>query len=361
MKIHVEPFGAVKGAQCQLYTITNARGAQVKLTNYSGAIVGLTAPDKKGRLDNVVLGFDDLKSYVKNPGYLGALIGPIGNRISGAAFTFHGADYAFTPNEHGETLLHSGDFGFHAFAWDGECEVGADAARVIFTRDFPHEDTGFPGSLRAKVTYSFDDACELKIEYDIETDSPSFVSPTNHAYFNLGGTGAKSVPTVERQSIQIFADHFTRVDDKTISIAAAPVEGTPLDLRTPVKIADGLAYEHTDEQLICGSGYDHNFILAGEPDPKTGLRLAARVTDDRTGRVMSVYTDMPCVQFYAANHLNRWNAKERRYYKARRALCLETQFAPDSIHHPNEFGFQIREVTPESPFHSVTIYAFDVK
>ena len=361
MQIRVEPFGQYMGKKCQLYTLKNASGAFVQITDLSGAVTHLEVPDKKGRLDNVVLGFSDVKSYAKNDGYLGALIGPVGNRIQGAAFTFDGKDYSFEANEKGITLLHSGSFGFHTRVWDAVCEADENKACLILTQEFLSKDTGFPGNLKAEITYTFTKENELKIRYVIHTDAPTFVSPTNHAYFNLGGTGAKKVPSIERALMEIFADHFTAVDENCIPTGTMKVDGTPFDLRKPVKIADGHANEETDVQMKYGSGYDHNFVLSQPLSPETGLRMAARVTDERTGRIMTVYTDMPAVQFYAGNMLSRYNAAERRYYKKRQGFCLETQFTPDSIHHEGEEGFFSSRVTADAPFISETVYAFSTK
>ncbi|MBQ5769617.1 MAG: galactose mutarotase [Clostridia bacterium] len=361
MYIKVEPFGQVNGKKASLYTLKNASGAFVQITDFSGAVVRIDVPDKKGNFDNVVLGFKDVKNYVKNDGYLGALIGPVGNRISNAKFTFDGKEYAFEANENGTTLLHSGAFGFHTALWDAECEADENAARLILKAEFPNEKTGFPGNLKATVVYTFDNENALTIDYKIESDSPSFASPTNHTYFNLGGMSAKKVPSIERQTIEIFADYYTRVDANCIPIENAKVDGTPFDLRFPVKIQDGHQHQETDEQMKNGSGYDHNFILTGEKCEKTGLRFAARVTDKKTGRIMKVYTDMPAMQFYAGNMLSRYNAAEKRYYKARQGLCLETQFTPDSVNNPGAFGFDTVVITPEAPFTSTTKYVFDAK
>lgn len=361
MYIKVEPFGQAGGKKASLYTLKNASGAFVQITDFSGAIVRIDVPDKKGNLDNVVLGFKDVKNYVKNDGYLGALIGPVGNRISGAKFTFEGKEYAFEANENGTTLLHSGSFGFHTALWDAECEADENAARLTLKAEFPNGKTCFPGNLKATVVYTFDNENALTIDYKIESDSPSFASPTNHTYFNLGGMSGKKVPSIERQTMEIFADYFTRVDAACIPIENAKVDGTPFDLRCPVKIQDGHMHQETDEQMKNGSGYDHNFILTGEKCEKTGLRFAARVTDKKTGRVMKVYTDMPAVQFYAGNMLSRYNAAEKRYYKARQGLCLETQFTPDSINNAGAFGFDVVMITPDKPFTSTTKYVFDAK
>lgn len=361
MLIRVSPFGKVGQKNASLYTLKNASGAFVQITDYSGAVVRIEVPDKKGNFDNVVLGFGDVKNYVKNDGYLGALIGPVGNRISNAKFTFEGKEYAFAANENGTTLLHSGTFGFHTVLWDAECEADENAARLTLKADFPNEKTGFPANLSATVVYTFDNENALSIDYKIESDAPSFASPTNHTYFNLGGLSAKKVPSIERQTMEIFADYYTRVDANCIPIENAKVDGTPFDLRTPVKIKDGHAHEETDEQMKNGAGYDHNFVLSGEKCEKTGLRFAARVADKKTGRIMKVYTDMPAVQFYAGNQLNRFNAQEKRYYKPRHGLCLETQFTPDSINNIGAFGFDVVAITPEKPFTSTTKYVFETE
>ena len=361
MQIRIEPFGQYSGKKVSLYTLKNASGAFVQITDLSGAVTHLEVPDKKGRLDNVVLGFNDAKYYAKNDGYLGALIGPVGNRIKGAAFDFDGKTYTFDANEKGITLLHSGSFGFHTRVWDAVCEADENKASLTLTQEFRNADTAFPGNIKATVVYTFNNENELKIRYTIESDEPTFVSPTNHAYFNLGGTGAKKLPSIERQKMEIFADHYTTVDENCIPTGTAKVDGTPFDLRKPVKIEDGHKNEETDTQMKYGAGYDHNFVLSGSIDPETGLRLAARVTDDRTGRVMTVYTDMPAVQFYAGNMLSRYNAAEKRYYKKRQGLCLETQFTPDSIHHEGEEGFFSSRVTKDAPLVSETVYAFGVK
>ncbi|MBR5379815.1 MAG: galactose mutarotase [Clostridia bacterium] len=360
MKIKVTPFGRAYGKQAFKYEMTTDKGASCVITDLAGAVIAVRVPDKKGIVENVVLGFDDPKQYIKNPGYLGALIGPVGNRIAGASFKFEKKEYRFEPNEGGTTLLHSGDFGFHACVWDSEIQADAGKAVLTLKHVFLNRDTGFPGDLRVTVKYTFDEGNTLRIDYEAESDEPSFLSPTNHTYFNIAGLGSRRVPKVDRQTVQIFADRYTEVKDGSIPTKAAKVEGAPFDLRQPKKLADGFACEKENAQMILGAGYDHNYILS-EPVDLTGLRPAARVCDRLSGRVMDVYTDMPCVQLYTANHLRRFNAQEKRGYGKRRALCLETQCAPDSIHHAGEDGFQLMKVEKDKPFRSSTVYAFSVK
>ncbi len=358
MMIHVSPFGQAGSEKCLLYTLANSSGASVQITDYSGAIVSINVKDKRGKIENVAPGFPSVKDYRRNPGFLGALVGPVGNRISGAEFDYKGKTYKFKPNEFGKNLLHSGDFGFHTKAWRSYASADASIAKLVLEADFNESDTGFPGDLKAKVVYSFNENDELRIDYEIASDTPSFASPTNHVYFNIAGTGAKRLSLVDRQCVQIFADYYTKVDCESISLGTEKVDGTPFDLRIPTKLKDGFEKIDENEQMKIGCGYDQNFVLSEPLNPETGLRLAAKVSDARSGREMSVYTDMPCVQLYTANHLSRYNASERRYYKSRQALCLETQCAPDSIHHIGEFGFDVMEISADKPLRSSTVYAF---
>ena len=357
MKIEITPFGTVRRQQVFKFTFTTSKGASCALTNWGGAVLSLRVPDKKGILDNVVLGFDDVRQYAKNPGFLGALIGPVGNRIAGAKFKFKNKTYQFTPNENGNTLLHSVPFGFDRQLWDASTEACADKAVLTLKHRFENTQTGFPGNLDVTVQYTFSEDNSLRIDYQAQSDAPSFLSPTNHTYFNLAGTGKKNVPGVGRQTVQIFADKYTEVKEGCIPVGNADVTGTPFDLRQGVKLSDGFAHEKENLQMQLGSGYDHNFILSEQID-LTGLRPAAVVSDRISGREMRVYTDMPAVQFYTANHLRRYNAREKRWYGKRKALCLETQCTPDSIHHPGEEGFDVVTLDRDHPFHSTTVYSF---
>ena len=357
MKINVSPFGKAFGKSAFLFTLTTSKGASLSVTNAAGAITDIRMPDKKGKLESVALGFSDARQYAKNPGYLGALIGPVGNRIKNAEFDFGGKHYTFKPNE-GKTLLHSGDFGFHTRVWDASLECDESAAKVILTQRFEQKDTGFPGDLDAKVTYTLNELNEVRIDYEITSDAPTFVSPTNHTYFNLGGANGKKPPRNDRMKVRVFADRFTAIDEASIPVGVRPVEGTPLDLRDWTRLGDRM--DADDEQIKNGTGIDHNFILSSDRD-LTGLRPAAEVFDPRSGRAMRVYTDMPSVQLYTGNFLSRRDGEKGVSYGKRRALCLETQCAPDSIHHPGEAGYDIATVDREHPFRSATVYAFSVK
>lgn len=352
MKVSVKAMG-----KAHLFTFENNTGASCSITDRAGAIVAINVPDKKGVIENVVLGFEDEKQYINNKGYLGALIGPVGNRIAGASFDFNGKHYEFPHNENGSTLLHSGPNGWHSVIWDAVAEADENEGRLVLKHEFKSEVTGFPGDQKVTVTYTFTNDNKLSIHYHIDCDTPSFASPTNHTYFNIGGLGGKHIPKVDRQVVQIFADKYTVVDEKCIPVAVQDVTGTPFDLRNGKKLKEGFAVEKEDAQLTIGAGYDHNFVL-GEGGE---VKLTCRVTDSYSGRIMDVYTDMPSVQLYTANHLNRYDAATKRFYKARQALCLETQCAPDSVHHADGDGYKTLYIDAEHPFDSVTTYAFSVK
>ena len=359
MRIEITPFGLFNRREAFKYTFTNNKGSSCSFTNLGGCITSIRMPDKKGNIDEVILGFDDIKQYAKNPGFLGALIGPVGNRISGAAFEFENKKYAFAPNENGTTLLHSVPFGFDRQLWDASVCADADRAQLVLRHSFLNAQTGFPGNIEACVTYTFFENDSLRIDYKATSDAPTFMSPTNHTYFNIAGTGKKRVPSVNRQTVQVYADKYTVVAPGCIPIKNESVEGTPFDLRQPVKLGDGFKYEKENEQMQLGSGYDHNFILSEQID-LTGLRRAATVSDRISGRVLDVYTDMPAMQLYTANHLRRYNASEKRWYGKRKALCLETQCTPDSIHHEGEEGFQVMKFDKEHHFSSSTVYSFGI-
>ena len=356
MKLKVSYFGRAFKKAAFKYTFTTDKGAECTITDLSGAVIAIRVPDKKGVIDDVVLGFDDPKQYISNPGYLGALIGPVGNRIAGASYTFGGKKYSFTPNE-GTTLLHSGSFGFHTLVWDSSAECFPEKGVLTLKHFFPTEETGWPGNLDVTVTYTFSENNSLRIDYKATTDAPSFMSPTNHTYFNIAGLTKRHLSLIDRQCIEVFADKYTAVKDGCIPVGNESVEGTPFDLRTPVQFKAGLANEETNEQMQIGCGYDHNFVLSNPLD-LTGLRHAARVSDRISGRVLNVYTDMPCMQLYTANHLNRYNPDSGKRFTRRHAVCLETQCAPDSINRAGEEGFDVITLDKEHPFSSSTVYEF---
>jgi aldose 1-epimerase len=352
MSIMKTPFGRLPGGEgAFLYTMTNARGESVSITNYGGIVTAVRVLDRAGQLADVVLGCDTVEKYVPNNGYLGALIGRVGNRINRGRCVLNGQALQLAANSNGHHL-HGGDVGFDKKLWavEEKCAQGLD--QLILTAFSPDGEEHYPGNLQVKVTYGWSDEGELSIHYQARSDKDTLCSLTNHSYFNLRGEGSG---LISDQMIEINADRFTVVDKDCIpSGELRPVEGTPFDLRTPKCIQDGLDQVETDEQMGFGGGYDHNFALNG-----SGMRRAAMVFDPESGRKMQVYTDMPGVQFYAGNMLDgTMQGKCGHAYQPREGLCLETQFYPDSINHPN-FPDSVLRAGQEYDF--TTVYAFSAE
>ena len=325
MSIKKEAFGTLAcGAQVERYTMTNALGANVSILNYGGIIQAIRVPDAQGHLADVALGYADMKGYTENPGYLGALIGRVGNRIDGGRFALNGKDSQLACNENGVNHLHGGNHGFNQKIWNVIPVEGVMADHLILSCQSADGEEGYPGALRVMVTYTFDDACPLTLHYEAATTADTPVNLTNHCYFNLAGEGSG---TVLDHEIQILADRFTVVNERLIPTGEnRPVGGTPFDLRVSRRV--GEAIDADDEQIRLGGGYDHNFVLNGE-----GMRTAAVVR--AAGRELTVETNMPCVQFYAGNMLDTPECgKCGHRYQKREGLCLETQYAPDSVNHP---------------------------
>lgn len=325
MSIKKEAFGALAcGAQVERYTMTNALGANVSILNYGGIIQAIRVPDAQGHLADVALGYADMKGYTENPGYLGALIGRVGNRIDGGRFALNGKDYQLACNENGVNHLHGGNHGFNQKIWNVIPVESVMADHLILSCQSADGEEGYPGALRVMVTYTFDDACTLTLHYEAATTADTPVNLTNHCYFNLAGEGSG---TVLDHEIQILADRFTVVNERLIPTGEnRPVGGTPFDLRVSRRV--GEAIDADDEQIRLGGGYDHNFVLNGE-----GMRTAAVVR--AAGRELTVETNMPCVQFYAGNMLDTPECgKCGHRYQKREGLCLETQYVPDSVNHP---------------------------
>lgn len=349
MAVTTRKFGVLEsGKEVTLYRITNASGAYVSIIDYGATIVEICVPDKNGKLTDVLLGCDDVHAYEHTSGYLGALIGRYGNRIGKGRFPLDGKTIQLECND-GNNHLHGGFKGFNFFSWDAEIVDGG----VCFSRVSPDGEGNYPGTLNVKCTYTFDDDCALTLHYEASTDKLTACNLTNHSYFNLEGEGAGPVTD---HVFEFNCDTFTVVDEKCIPTGEQrDVTGTPFDLRQPTRLADGLAQEETDEQLRFGKGFDHNFNIN---DPEAGLRFAVHVEAPVSGRTMDVFTDMPAVQFYCGNMLEGVNpgACGRLYHK-REGFCLETQYAPDSIHHP-EFPDSVLRAGEKYDY--LTIFSFDV-
>jgi len=351
-KVRKEPFGkTADGTAVDLYTLQNKNGAEVKLPPFGGIVESLKVPDRAGKFDDVVLGFDSLDGYLGTHPYFGALVGRYGNRIAKGRFTLNGVEYKLACND-GANTLHGGIKGFDKAVWAArEITVGGSPALEL-TYVSKDGEEGYPGNLTTTVTYSLSDKNELRIEYRATTDKDTVLNLTNHTYFNLAGQGQGDILS---HVMMIRAGRFTPVDAGLIPTGELRgVEGTPLDFRTPTAI--GARIEAKDEQMVRGKGYDHNFVLDG---PAGSLSLAAKVTEPKSGRVMEVLTTQPGVQFYTGNFLDgTLRGKGGKAYAHRFGFCLETQHFPDS---PNQSAFPSAVLKPGSEYRETTVYRFSVE
>jgi aldose 1-epimerase len=336
------------GKSAQLFTLRNKNGMEARITNYGGIIVSLTAPDKKGQLADVVLGFGSLAQYeAKNP-FFGCITGRYANRIGGAAFKIDGQEHKVTANS-GKNHIHGGKSGFDKKLWSASKIVKSDAVGVELRYRSPDGEEGFPGMLDCTVKYLLTDDNALEIDYSATTDKPTVVNLTNHSYFNLGGEGSGDILGHE---LTIPAESFTPTDDALIPTGKIEsVLGTPLDFTSPHRIGARIGSDF--KPLQQGKGYDHNYVLGG-----SGLKLAARVREPKSGRVMEVLTTDPGVQLYTGNHLKNVSGKGGHVYNARHGFCLETQHYPDT---PNKPGFPTAVLRPGDVYQHSTIFKFSAE
>lgn len=337
-------FGVTRGGQAaSVFTLKNRNGLIARITNYGGTVISLQVPDRDGRFDNVVLGYEFLSEYESGEAFFGALIGRYCNRIAGGRFELDGVEYALARNQH-PNHLHGGARGFDKVLWDARTEQTVEGASVLLTYLSEDGEEGYPGNLTADVRYTLTNSDSLLIEYRASCDRATPVNFTHHGYFNLSGVPGSDVLGHE---LEIDADHYTPVNPVLIPTGEiVPVEGTPLDFRSPRTI--GSRIEDAHEQLQIGGGYDHNYVLNKSRQSAKGF--AARVYEPVSGRSMEVRTSEPGVQFYSGNFL-----PDR---VAAAGLCLETQHFPDS---PNQPRFPSTILRPGETFESRTVYSFSVR
>lgn len=348
-KMTRQAFGKTpEGEAVELYTLTNSKGMEAAITTYGGIIVSLKTPDKTGKLADIVLGFDNLDGYLKGHPYFGAIIGRYGNRISRGRFTLNGVEYTLARNN-GENALHGGLKGFDKVVWKAAEVPAAGGQALELTYLSKDGEEGYPGNLSVKVTYTLTEDSELRIDYDATTDKDTVLNLTNHSYFNLAGQGEGDILG---HQLVLEADRYTPVDAGLIPTGELPtVEGTPFDFRQPHTIGERI--NARNEQLTLGRGYDHNYVVNG---PAGALRLAARVTEPVSGRVMEVRTTEPGVQLYTGNFLDGSNiGKGGKVYRRRYGFCLETQHFPDS---PNQPSFPSVVLKPGGRYRTTTVYRF---
>lgn len=349
--IKKEAFGSMPdGKAVELYTLTNTHGIEVRVMTYGGIIVSVQTPDKKGHFADITLGFDTLAEYVAHNPFFGALVGRYGNRIGNAKFTLDGKEYHLAKNN-GPNSLHGGLKGFDKVLWQAQPFQKSAEVGLVLKYTSADGEEGFPGILHVTVTYTLNDRNEFSLDYQATTDKATPINLTNHTYFNLSGEGSGSILGEE---LMLNADHYTPVDATLIPTGViASVKGTPLDFTKPTPI--GARINDKFEQMVFGSGYDHNFVI-NRQGPE--LALAARVYDPTSGRVLEVDTTEPGVQFYTANHLDGVHGKHGHIYNARDAFCLETQHYPDS---PNKPDFPSAILRPGRIYHSTTVWRFSAR
>jgi aldose 1-epimerase len=344
LSVSQQPFGQVDGKAVSLYTLTNANGMVVKITNYGGIVTSLSVADKAGKFEDVVLGFDSLKNYLEKEPYFGALIGRYGNRILKGKFTLDGTEYTLATND-GANTLHGGVKGFDKVVWDAKEIKGTDSVGLDLTYVSKDMEEGYPGTLTTNVKYILNNKNELKLYYEATTDKATVLNLTHHTYFNL--SGAKE--DVLNHELTLVADSITPVDSTLIPTGKIDaVAGTAFDFIQAHKIGERIANVK--------GGYDHNFKLSRKG---ADLELAAVLYDATSGRVMETYTTEPGIQFYSGNFLDgTLTGKGNIVYKQHFGLCLETQHFPDS---PNKPNFPSTVLKPGEKYTQVTVYKFSVK
>lgn len=353
----VENFNdTVDGKQVSLYTLKNKNGLVAQVTNYGGRIVNLWTPDKDGKFDDIVTGFSTLDGYLNGTEkYFGALIGRYGNRIAKGKFSLDGVEYTLATNN-GKNTLHGGLKGFNNVVWDAkpfQNEKGEDALELKYLS--PDGEEGFPGNLNVTVIYTLTNDNELKIDYTAETDKKTVVNLTHHSFFNLHGFTGGEAKKINSHVLQINASRYNSTDKGLIPTGElTPVAGTPMDFTKPTVIGERVNEPFAD--LVNAKGYDHNWIL----DKEAGqLTEAAVIYEPSNGRMITVSTTEPAMQFYGGNFFKgKDTGKYGEVYNFRTSFAMETQHFPDS---PNQPSFPTTILNPGEKYTHTCIYQFGVK
>lgn len=353
------PFGTLSGGQrAQLFTLENAYGFRADITDYGATVVRLFAPDRHGRLADVVLGFDSVEGYVAHNSYFGAIIGRHGNRLAHGRLTLEGRTYQLATNNTPGGIpchLHGGPRGFDRVLWRADPFTSPEGPALRLHYRSPDGEEGYPGNLEVTVVYTVTADNTLRIDYEARTDAPTVVNLTNHSYFNLAGQGAD---TILGHVLTLNAPAYTPVDAGLIPTGqVAPVAGTPFDFLAPHTIGERI--NTANEQLRFGGGYDHNWAIARSAHDTTTLVLAATVLENQSGRLLEVHTTEPGIQFYSGNFLDGSTVgKNGHAYPHRSGFCLETQHFPDAPNHPT---FPSTILRPGATLRSTTEYRFRIR
>jgi len=352
IQLQKQPFRKLPdGQEALLYTLTNANGLSVKITEFGATIVAINTPDAAGQIDDILLGYDNLDGYLNDQVYFGVTAGRYANRIKDANFSINSKNCQLARN-HGKNHLHGGNKGFNKRLFKSEPFTDNDSAGVKLSYLSPAGEENYPGNLVTTVVCSVNNQNQLTADFYAATDQTTIVNLTHHCYFNLLGPDKADILDHE---LQINADHFTTIDDELIPTGEIrPVKDSPLDFTKPAKI--GKRINEDCDQLKFAKGYDHNFVLNGKAGE---LKHAATLHEPNTGRVMQIQSTEPGIQFYSGNFLDGTiKGKHKRPYQHRTGLCLELQHFPDSPNHPN---FPTTILTPGQTYRQTTIYTFSTR
>jgi aldose 1-epimerase len=339
----------------QLFTLTNASGSSIKVTNYGAIITSIIVPDRNGKLADIALGYNRLEDYINavDRPYFGAIVGRYGNRIAKGTFSIDGEKYSLATNN-GANHLHGGIIGFDKVVWDGKIVEVAGGSAIELRYTAKDREEGYPGNLAIKITYTLTDTNELKVDYHATVDKATHLNLTQHTYFNLKGEGEG---TILDHELMLNAARYTPIDSGSIPTGEIlSVTGTPFDFTISKPIGRDIGQDH--QQLKHGIGFDHNFVL--DKAGKDGsMSLAAKVYEPSSGRVLEVSTTEPGVQFYCGNFLDgRLTGKSGKKYVHRGGFCLETQHYPDS---PNQPHFPSTLLKPGQTYQTSTVFKFSTK
>jgi aldose 1-epimerase len=344
-------FGTLPdGREVYQFTLKNKSGAVLKVINYGAIVTSLTVPDRNGKYEDVILGYDSLAAYIADKTFFGSIVGRYGNRIGKGKFKLDGKEYQLALND-GPNNLHGGKIGFNKVLWDAKEVQGAREPELELTYISADGEEGFPGKVTLTVVYTLTDSNEFKIEYKGTTDKTTVLNPTQHSYFNLSGSFNN---TILDHVMMIDANAITPVDKTLIPTGTLlDVAKTPLDFRTPTVI--GTRINDDFNQLKIAGGYDHNWVLRNY---NKKVRVVAEVYEPKSGRLMTVSTDQPGIQFYSGNFLDGTGKGKGVSYQKRSGLCLEAQCYPDS---PNKPEFPSCTLKPGEVYHQTTVYQFSTK
>lgn len=350
-----KPFGTIaSGEAVEAITLTNAKGVSATIITYGATLQSLIGPDRTGKKADIALGFADAAAYEKNASYFGASVGRFANRIGKGRFTLDGKTYQLALNNNKVAALHGGVKGFDKVVWKVLEAKSGPKASVTFGYVSPDGEEGYPGTLTATATYALDEQNNLTITYGATTDKPTIVNMTNHALFNVAGEGSSD--GAMGNVLTIPADGYTPVDGELIPTGKiTPVAGTPFDFRKPTAVATRVR-DGRDPQMVIGRGYDHNYVLNGKAG--AAPRLAARLADPKSGRVLEILSDQPGIQFYAGNFIDgTMVGKSGKIYRQGDGIALEPQHFPDA---PNKPQFAPVRLDPGQKYSNTMVFRLTV-